>query len=265
MQNFKRRGTLTHFQILAEIAKQDYHLKQKDLAESLGITIQAVSENIKTLIEEGYIKSKDGRSPYTITQTGIDKVKKEAIDLRKFTDDVLETMSSYKTVWPAIADEDLKAGDVVGLYMRKGILYAGNEKSNATGIVVRDAKKGMDVALDSLRGLIDYDVGTVNIITLPTIKEGGSSAANIDLIKKTYKKEKSDNLVVAGIGTISHAIANSLDIPIDIEHAATQATANAARKGLDVLVLSVGDMTKSFMRELDDEKIKYNTINGKKD
>ena len=49
MKAFKKRGALTHFQILSEISKQDPHLKQKDLAKKLGITIQAVSENIKTL------------------------------------------------------------------------------------------------------------------------------------------------------------------------------------------------------------------------
>ena len=54
MKAFKKRGALTHFQILSEISKQDPHLKQKDLAEKLDITIQAVSENIKTLIELGY-------------------------------------------------------------------------------------------------------------------------------------------------------------------------------------------------------------------
>uniref|UniRef100_UPI00384A7B00 winged helix-turn-helix transcriptional regulator n=1 Tax=Methanobrevibacter smithii TaxID=2173 RepID=UPI00384A7B00 len=52
MKAFKKRGALTHFQILSEISKQNPHLKQKDLAKTLGITIQAVSENIKALIEQ---------------------------------------------------------------------------------------------------------------------------------------------------------------------------------------------------------------------
>ena len=30
MKAFKKRGALTHFQILSEISKQDPHLKQKD-------------------------------------------------------------------------------------------------------------------------------------------------------------------------------------------------------------------------------------------
>ena len=113
MKAFKKRGALTHFQILSEISKQDPHLKQKDLAEKLDITIQAVSENIKTLIELGYITSKDGRSPYKITQSGIDKVKKDAISLRKYSDSVLETMNHYKTIWPAIAKEKLRDFDCV--------------------------------------------------------------------------------------------------------------------------------------------------------
>jgi putative transcriptional regulator len=264
MKTFKKRGSLTHFQILGEIAKQDPHLKQKDLAESLGITIQAVSENIKTLIEEGYITSKDGRSPYKITQQGIDKVKKDAISLRKYSDDVLETMNNYKTVWPAIASEDLKENDKVGLYMEEGVLYAGHKKQSATGIVLKDSKKGHDVALGSLNGLIDLEIGEVTVITLPTIKDGGSDATDLDLVKKTYEREKSPNLKIAAVGTIAHAVANILDMKIDIEYAPPHATANAARKGLNILALSVGDMTKSFIRELDEEKIKYNIVDGRK-
>ena len=35
MKAFKKRGALTHFQILSEISKQNPHLKQKDLAKTL--------------------------------------------------------------------------------------------------------------------------------------------------------------------------------------------------------------------------------------
>lgn len=267
MKAFKKRGALTHFQILSEISKQNPYLKQKDLAESLGITIQAVSENIKTLIEEGYITSKDGRSPYKITQKGIDKVKKEAISLRKYSDSVLETMNHYKTIWPAIAAERLKEGEKVGLYMDDGVLYASHENASATGTVLKDTKKGHDVALGGLSGIIDLTTGEAIIITLPNIKNGGSKKANLELIEDIYHNgtancEKIDKVAI--VGTVSRAITNQLDIPIDIEFASAQATANAARKGLNVLVLSVGDMTKAFIRELEEEKIKFNIIDGEK-
>ena len=267
MKAFKKRGALTHFQILSEISKQDPHLKQKDLAKKLGITIQAVSENIKTLIELGYITSKDGRSPYKITQTGIDKVKKDAINLRKYSDSVLETMNHYKTIWPAIATEPLEKEDIVGLYMDGGILYAHKKEENATGIVMDDAEAGMDVSLTNLTGLIDMNVGEVTVIIVPTIKDGGSKTTDLNLISNVYKKgtntgEKFNKIAVAG--TVSRAVLNKLGMPVDIEFAAPQATANAARKGLNVLAVCVGDMSKAFTRELEAEKIKFNIIDGGK-
>ncbi len=267
MKAFKKRGALTHFQILSEISKQDPHLKQKDLAEKLGITIQAVSENIKTLIELGYITSKDGRSPYKITQTGIDKVKKDAISLRKYTDTVLETMNHYKTIWPAIATENLEKEDIVGLFMEDGVLYAHKKEENATGVVLDDAEEGMDVALTNLTGLIDMSVGEVTVINVPSIQNGGSKSTDLELIKKVYESgtnsgEKIHKIAVAG--TVSRAVANKLEFPIDIEYATPQATANAARKGLNVLAICVGDMSKAFTRELKHEKIKFNIIDGGK-
>ena len=267
MKAFKKRGALTHFQILSEISKQDPHLKQKDLAKKLDITIQAVSENIKTLIELGYITSKDGRSPYKITQSGIDKVKKDAISLRKYSDSVLETMNHYKTIWPAIAKEDLEKKDIVGLYMEDGVLYAHKKEENATGVVIEDAEAGMDVALSNLTGMIDMNVGEVTVINVPTIKDGGSKASDLELIKNVYAKgtnsgEEIDKIAVAG--TVSRAIVKKLGWDIDIEFAAPQATANAARKGLNVLAICVGDMSKAFTRELENEKIKYNIIDGGK-
>ena len=267
MKAFKKRGALTHSQILSEISKQDPHLKQKDLANKLGITIQAVSENIKTLIEQGYITSKDGRSPYKITQAGIDKVKKDAISLRKYSDSVLETMNHYKTIWPAIATEDLKKDDIVGLFMKNGVLYAHKKEENATGIVLDDAEKDMDVSLTNLTGIIDMTIGEVTVINLPTIKDGGSKSCDLDLIKNVYDKGTNaggefDKVAVAG--TVARAVVNKLNLPLDIEFAAPQATANAARKGLNVLAICVGEMSKAFTRELENEKIKFNIIDGTK-
>jgi putative transcriptional regulator len=110
-------------------------------------------------------------------------------------------------------------------------------------------------------------IGEVTVINVPTIKDGGSKACDLELIKNVYEKgtnsgEKIDK--VAAAGTVSRAIINKLELPLDIEYAAPQATANAARKGLNVLAICVGDMSKAFTRELEAEKIKYNIIDGAK-
>lgn len=270
MEIFKKRGAMTHFQILSEISKQEPHLKQKDLAERLGITIQAVSENIKTLIEEGYITSKDGRSPYKITQDGIAKVKRDAITLRKYSDGVLETMNYYKSVWPAIANENLKEGEIVGLFMNNGLLYATNESNkSATAEVLTSTKKGFDVALTNLKGTIDLKEGQALIISIPTIKEGGSKETKMDFVKDIYESKYSEwgiNQIdkVGTIGTISHVVANNLDIPIDIEFATAASAVSVIKKGLNVLIIVVGNMTKNISKSLEDANIKYNIIDAKK-
>ncbi|MBR5504245.1 MAG: winged helix-turn-helix transcriptional regulator [Methanobrevibacter sp.] len=270
MEILQKRGALTHFQILGEISKQEPNLKQKDLAERLGITIQAVSENIKTLTELGYITSKDGRAPYKITQKGINKVKKDAITLRKYSDSVLETMTYYKSTWPAIAKEDLKEGDEVGLYMEDGRLYASiNVQSTAYADVILDTKKGFDVALTNLKGLIEIKDSKILIISLPPIKDGGSRSADLDLIKDIYEgKYENYGLSsidkVAAIGTTSHAIANNLGIPIDIEFGVSEAAQSAVRKGLNVMILSIGDMSKNISKDFEDANIQHQIIDARK-
>ena len=270
MEILQKRGALTHFQILGEISKQDPNLKQKDLAERLGITIQAVSENIKTLTELGYITSKDGRAPYKITQKGILKVKKDAITLRKYSDSVLETMTYYKSTWPAIAKEDLKEGDEVGLYMENGRLYASiNAQTDAYADVILDTKKGFDVALTNLKGTIEIKESKILIITLPPIKQGGSRSTDIDLIKEIYEGKYTNyglNSIdkVAAIGTTSHVIANHLGIPVDIEFGVSEAAQSAVRKGLNVMILSIGDMSKNISKDLEDANVPYQVVDAKK-
>ena len=125
----------------------------------------------------------------------------------------------------------------------------------------------MDVSLTNLTGIIDMTIGEVTVINLPTIKDGGSKSCDLDLIKNVYDKGTNaggefDKVAVAG--TVARAVVNKLNLPLDIEFAAPQATANAARKGLNVLAICVGEMSKAFTRELENEKIKFNIIDGTK-
>ncbi|MDI6644427.1 MAG: winged helix-turn-helix transcriptional regulator [Methanobacteriaceae archaeon] len=254
MSVFKKKGELTQFQILAEIAKNEPHLRQKDIAKKLGITVQAVSENIKNLVDEGYVETKMGRSRYKITKRGIDKVKMDAGDLKRFADEVLNIMSTYKSIWPAIAREDLKAGDQVGLIMENGTLYAGKNESSAYAEVLYDAYKGEDVALIKLGGTIDLEPGEVTILVLPTINQGGSRSIDYGKIENILKK---DFEKVGIMGTVSRAVVDKLNIKPDFEFATPHATVAASKRGLNILVFTVGKMNRSITRKLDENGIEY--------
>ncbi|MDD3753828.1 MAG: winged helix-turn-helix transcriptional regulator [Methanobacterium sp.] len=257
MKVFKKKGELTKFQILAEIAKGQPHLRQKDIADELGITVQAVSENLKTLVDEGWVETGSGQSRYKITKRGIEKVKKGAVDLRKYSDQVLDTMNTYKSVWPAIALEDLSTGETVWLKMENGTLYAGKEESSAHAEVLHHTKKGEDVALINLNGIIELESGFVVIIKLPTINQGGSRACDLDQISEIIKKYPEQFHRVGIMGTVSRAIVDKLGINADFEFATPQATIAASKRGLNILVFAVGKMSRSLTKKMDDEGISY--------
>lgn len=270
MKIFKKRGELTKFQILSEISKQDPYLRQKHIADNLGITVQAVSENIKSLIDEGYVDTRDGRSSYKLTKKGIDKVKSNAAILKDYADDVLDIMNHYKSIWPAIADENLVKGEKVGLKMREGILYAVKNEESANAYVLFDAMKNEDVGLTSLSGIIDIKNGEVVVIRLPIMKNGGSKSADLELISEIYetgfKRWGNDlNFDRVGImGTISRSVVNKLDIPYDFEFATIPSTISASKRGLNILIFAVGSMTKSITRNLEKENIKYTLVDAEK-
>ncbi len=254
MKVFKNKGELTRFQILAEIARGQPHLRQKDIAKKLGITVQAVSENIKSLVDDGFVETGMGNARYKITKRGIEKVKKEAVNLRKYADNVLDTMNTYKSVWPAITRENMKKGETVWLEMENGTLYAGKNKKSAYAEVLKTASKGDDVALVKLGGTIQVKAGYVVIIQVPTINEGGSTVVDPERIMEVYNKGF-DRIGI--MGTVSRAVTTKLGIRTDFEFATPDATVAASKRGLTVLVFAVGKMSKSLIKKLEHEGLKY--------
>ncbi|MDO5851890.1 MAG: winged helix-turn-helix transcriptional regulator [Methanobacteriaceae archaeon] len=262
MALFKNKGEFTKFQILAIIARQQPHLRQKDIADNLGITVQAVSENIKVLVESEYVETGNSTFRYKITAKGIDKVKIEAVNLKRYSDKVLNTMNGYKSIWPAIAAEDLHQGEQVWLNMDSGILYADTEdESSAYAEVFSDAKEGEDVVLINLGGEIELNPQSVTIVKIPPIAEGGSKVCDFDKIKEIYSEEY-DRIGV--MGTSSRAITNFLNIYPDFEFATAESTCVAAEKGLKVLVFAVGKMTSRITEKLEEKNIEYTLEDVKK-
>jgi len=254
MKALRKKGELTRFQILSEIAMRQPYVRQKDIADKLGVTVQAVSENIKSLIAEGLVESGSGRSHYKITRRGAEKIKEAAMDLRRYADEVLESMSFYRSVWPAIAWEDLQEGDKVELFMEDGILYARRRRNGeAYAEVLHPARRGEDVALSELGGTIPLQRGKVTIAVLPGISEGGSRNADLERLRELSRGHDRTGIM----GTVSRAAANKLNMQVDFEFATPHAALAAAKRGLNVLVLAVGKMSRSITEKLEKEGIEY--------
>src|SRR5208283_1082553 len=123
-QVLHNKNLATRFQIMVEIAANQPNIQQKDIAQNIGVTSQAVSDYISKLEKDGWITS-DRRSRYRITQEGVNWMLKSLRELQQYTS-TAESVLTNITTWPAIAAVDLKKGQPVSLMMREGLLYASN-------------------------------------------------------------------------------------------------------------------------------------------
>ena len=180
------RGGLTRLQILVEIASNQPSVRQQDVASTVGISPQAVSDYFQELLAEGFVES-GRRGEWRITPSGTEYVIQKARDLWHYSVKVLEDVMNEVEVYPAIAGSDLKAGQKVCLTMENGLALArpfAKDECDATGEAVGDAGEGQDVGITALRGIIPIPETDVSIIQIPSISHGGSKKCRIDLLAR---------------------------------------------------------------------------------
>ena len=122
VQVLRNKNLATKFQILVEIVANQPNIQQRDIAQRLNVTPQAVSEYIKGLIKEGLLTSQ-GRSRYKVTTDGVNWVLRALRELRDYTSLVAKAVANI-SISAAVAECNLSQGQTVGLRMKDGLLYA---------------------------------------------------------------------------------------------------------------------------------------------
>ena len=231
------------------------HIKQKDISEKLGITIQAISKYFKKLTREGLLESGSERADYRLTPKAIIKLRDEVQTLENYITEVRNDLK-IEHAWPAIATQPVKAGQEVGLIMKEGVMYTMplDTGTAAKGIALADAKPGEDLALKNLHGKVKVQQGKILIVKLPSIRRGGSKAADLAKVKAFYDEFKPDRIGV--MGAVGRAVLNKLELKADIEFGISRSAAIAASRGLNVFVLVVGRMVNRMIQEIDQINMK---------
>lgn len=251
----KNKNLATRFQILVEVADKGPNIKQQDIARKLEITPQAVSDYIGQLSEAGLLAS-DGRSRYKVTVDGVDWIIKVLRELREYDAFISKAITNI-SVSTAVADVDVAKEQTVGLKMEDGLLLAteyGGE--GARGVAIGDAKKGNDVGVANIEGIIDLRIGRVTVLRVPGIRQGGSAKVNLNLLKREAKGRP----VIGAIGLEALTAIRQAGIPFYHVYGAKQATLEAANSGLDPLVVCVADEIPDLVTRLEEEKISYDLI-----
>jgi putative transcriptional regulator len=250
------KSGITKFQILIEVAAHQPNVRQKEIAEKIGVTPQAVSEYIKELVAEGFVYS-EGRVRYRITKQGVEWVLENANDMKRYARYVMSDIISHVSTWTAIAEEELKKDDKVYLKMSKGLLYVGKQNvTNASGTIISDAKEGEDVGVTDLLGLIDLENASITICKIPRVERGGSNNVDIERLRALAKSKS----YIATIGVESLIALKRIDMEPNVMFGAKESIIEAAYHGLSSLVLAIDEEVPSILSRLETENLEYELV-----
>jgi len=247
----RNKNLTTRFQILVEIANAGPTIQQREIARNLDITPQAVSDYIAQLTREGLLVA-EGRARYRVTNEGVNWIIKTLRELGDYNTFIQRAITNLSTC-AAIAADDLKKGQKVGLKMKNGLLLATSGKeSKASGIAISAAKAGEDVGISGIEGIVPLEVGRVTILRVPGIQRGGSKKINYGILKE--RLAKSDLVTSLGL----EALAALRKSGAGFQHyGAVAAAIEAAKSGLKPLVVCVDSEAADLIARLEKERIAY--------
>ncbi len=254
-QILRDKAAATKFQMLIEIAAAQLNIQQKDIAKKLNVTPQAISQYMEELIGDRLVVS-DGRSKYSVTIDGINWVLKIFRDLQSYSNFVKKTVTNI-TVCAAVADCNLSQGQEVGLKMEDGLLLATDViDSEAKGIAVSDARKGEDVGISNIEGIVPLEIGEVTIIKIPSIQRGGSRSVDLTWLKKEIKGKK----LIGAIGIEALITLKRIGTNPHYFYGVKEALVEAAYSGLPFLAVCVDDEIPGLLQRLEEEHLDYQLL-----
>ncbi len=251
------RRDSSRFQILVEIAAHQPNIRQKEVADKLGVTPQAVSEYIKELVADGLVET-DGRMRYRITKRGVEWLLESAAELKRYARVVMEEIINHVSVWPAIARDEISEGERVTLVMEDGLLYATRyrEDIEASGIAISDASKGEDVGISDLRGLISLEEGRIKVCKVPRVQLGGSRQVDLEALARLLPEKG----IVGALGIEALVSLRKVGREPDIFFGSKDAVVEAAYHGVSSLIVSVDEQIPGILNRLESEGIKYELV-----
>ncbi|MEF8777662.1 MAG: MarR family transcriptional regulator [Natronomonas sp.] len=241
----------TKFRVLVEIAERQPAVNQGEIAEAVGVTSQAVSEYIRELVDEGFVE-KEARSRYRVTKQGVDWLFQQASGVRRFADHVTEDVLGSMQEDAAFAMDDIESGETVSLFIQDGLLHAEpGDEGPATGVATTDAEAGSVVGVTGFAGIIELDPGDVTVFQIPPIRSKTPQGS-----EAVAEAAAGANLVAAA-GVEAVATLRDSGTEPGTTFAAGAVAADAAGRGLDVVVVATTDLAGRVTDALRDAGLAY--------
>lgn len=252
----QNKNSATRFQILVEIAASGPNLHQKRIAARLGISPQAVSNYINQLTAEELLNA-TGRSAYRISIQGVNWMLKMLRELRDYVPEAAKAITNI-TVCAAVAENNLRRGQSVGLRMKEGLLFATSApEGGARGIAAGSARKGEDVGISNIEGLVEITRGKVTILEVPGIQEGGSRHADLGLLKTQVTGHQQ----IGAIGIEAVAALKRAGVEPRYLFGVAEAAVEQALCGLPFVIVCAADAIPGLIKKLQDNNLDYEIVN----
>jgi putative transcriptional regulator len=252
---FQDKRISTRFQILLEVADNQPHVRQNEIARKIDITPQAVSQYMLELEKDGLVEE-GSHSNHSVTPEGVNWLLKILRETDYYLGRV-EKVTRNMDISAAVAACQIGEGDTVGLVMRDGLLLAVQDPgSGARGVAVCRAEKGQDVGISRIEGIIELQRGEVLVLKVPDIRKGGSR--NVDLIR--LKEHIGGNSNLGAIGVEAFAALKRLGITPRYCCGVKEVCSELARYGLSSVVVCTENEAAGLLQLLEERALVYQLI-----
>jgi putative transcriptional regulator len=139
--------------------------------------------------------------------------------------------------------------------MKDGLLFASEVMSGkgAKGIAITEAKKGQDVGIGSVEGVIKLESAKVMIGRIPNVSDGGFRNTDLARLKREVKEAR----LVGTMGTEALVALTQISVKPDYVHGVREAAIEAAYCSLPVLVVCSEDKVPILVQRLEEENLDY--------
>lgn len=245
------QGTMTQLMILVKIFDQND--KPASIAKSIGITLQGVNYHLKILKKKGLLTDDN-----EISKEGFRFLESGLSSLRDFVSENMAKIDDVVT-WETIADSTISKGDEVSIYMDGGYLHARKGEGETTGVAKNGAESGEVVAVTSISGIINVDLGAVVICVLPPVEEVTGTRE----IAESVKANVVSGGKIAVVGEEALCAVRNAGIVPEMEYSSLNGVFEAATRGLNSSLFISSRRFHYLLSELKDLQNKFKEISVK--
>ncbi|MFW3145510.1 MAG: hypothetical protein ACMUIE_01705 [Thermoplasmatota archaeon] len=253
MEIVRNKSKMTRVLILLEIVLKKPG-DQRTIASSLDITPQAVSEYLHRMDQEGLVDL-TGKAPRT-TVKGVEMLQSSLLQLKDFTDTSLGSLELIRST-DAIASRSFRAGERVGLFMREGLLYAGDEAGcTSRGIAESDAAEGEMLPVNELSGVLELPPATLFTLTLRPSRIGGrGDILDREMLRDRFRElsmsdPSTEDPRICAMDLEAAALLKRSSVAYSLEMPSVETVINHIQRGVSLLCIGAPFSLSKLAREV---------------